>query len=402
MLLLIVIHMIITVENVLESLFATPVKIATPCKTEETYSHDSILDRSVTSVQEGSVTMKEKLPTGVTSNEKAQNAGYEIENNLGTGAALPGHDGDEICKDVNEVESFDKVLDGSATSVQELSEAMKENVATEVTSIEKANTAEYEIGGNLGTGAALSDNGGDDICEDVNEVERVLDGSVTRIQECSEAMKESVATGVTSNEKAHNAGYEVGRNLGTGAALSNNGGDTIFEDVNEVESFELLNTSTGVLFEAEYDGCEALEDQLTHSKEEWLLESNTITEEYIEEQAIPLAESCLNDEETEKSIISVYGSPQDLYELMSESRDCKSEAHNKFKGDMTQSTTSELSDANLQKSEVPENSHLPAACTNDHDNLRETTIKTPNDPEVENIGSSIKGSIYLIVMYSKY
>ncbi|XP_042067187.1 dentin sialophosphoprotein-like isoform X1 [Salvia splendens] len=188
-------------ENVLESLFVTPVKIATPCKTEETYSHDSILDGSVTSVQEGSVTMKENVPTGVMSNEKAQNAGYEIENNLGTGAALPGHGGDDIREDVNEFESFDRVLDGSATSVQEWSEAMKENVATEVTSNEKANTAGYEIGGNSCTGAALSDNGGDDICEDVNEVERVLDGSVTSIQECSEAMKENVATGVTSNER---------------------------------------------------------------------------------------------------------------------------------------------------------------------------------------------------------
>ncbi|XP_047980095.1 uncharacterized protein LOC125221845 isoform X2 [Salvia hispanica] len=510
--------------NALESLFATPVKI-TPCKTEETYSHGSILDGSVMSVQEGSVTMKGNVPTGVTSNEKAQNAGYEIENNLGTGAALPSHGGDGICEDVNEVESFDRVLDGSATSIQEWSEAMKENVATDVTSNEKENTAGYEIGGNLGTGAALSDNGGDDICEDVNKVERVLDGSVTSIQECSEAMKENVATDVTSNEKentagyeiegnlgtgaallsdncgddiwkdvnevervldgsvtsiqecseamkenvatdvtsnekentagyeiggnlgtgaalsdnggddicedvnevervldgsvtsiqeyseamkenvatgvatnekAHNAGYEVESNLGTGVALSNNGGDAIFEDVNEVESVELLNTFTGVLFEAEYDGCEALEDQLTHSKEECLLESNSITEEDIEEHAIPLAESCLNDEETEKSIISVSGSPRDLYELMSESRSCKSEAHNKFKGEMTQSTTSELSDANLQKSEVPENSHLPAACTNDHYNLRETSIKTSNEPEVENIGSSNRGISSLI------
>ncbi|XP_042039999.1 uncharacterized protein LOC121785626 isoform X2 [Salvia splendens] len=383
-------------ENVLESLFATPVKIATPCKTEETYSYDSILDGSVTSVHEGSVTMKENVPTGVTSNEKAQNAGYEIENNLGTGAALPGHGGDDICEDANNVESFDRVLDGSATLVQEWSEAMKENVATEVTSNEKANTGGYEIGGNLGTGAALSDNGGDDICEDVNEVERVLDGSVTWIQECSEAMKENVATVVTSNEKAHNAGYEVESNLGTGAALSNNGGDAIFEDVNEVESFELLNTFTGVLFEAEYDGCEALEDQLTHSKEECLLESNSITEEDIEEHAIPLAEPCLNDEETEKSIISVSGSPRDLYELRPESLSCKSEAHNKFNGEMTQSTTSELFDANLQKSDVPENSHLPSACNNDHDNSRETSIKTSNDPEVENIGSFNKGISPLI------
>ncbi|KAL1543695.1 hypothetical protein AAHA92_20636 [Salvia divinorum] len=407
-------------ENVLASLFATPVKTMTPCKTDEIYSHDRILDGSVTSIQEWSEAMKENAATGVTSNEEAHNAGYEIESNIGTGGALlSDNGGDDICEDANEVESFDRALDKSETSIQEWSEAMKENVATGVTSNEEAHNAGYEIERNLGTGTALSDNGGDDICEDAKEVEsfnRALDGSVTLIQELSEAVKENVGTGVSSNEEVHNAGYEIESNLGTGAAFSDNGGDDTCEDANEVEinlgtgaalsdnrgddicedlkeveSFELLNTSTGVLFKAEYDGCEALEDHLTHSKEKCLQESNSITEEDMEEHVIPQAESRLNDEATEKSIISVSGSP-----YMSEPRSYKSETNNKFEGEMTQSNISESSGVDLQKSDVPEKSHLPSACNNDHDNLRETSIETSSDPEVANIGSSEKGVSPLI------
>ncbi|XP_057795394.1 uncharacterized protein LOC131011641 isoform X1 [Salvia miltiorrhiza] len=209
--------------------------------------------------------------------------------------------------------------------------------------------------------------------------DRVLDGSVTSIKECSEAMKENVAAGSTSYEKAQNIGYEIENNLGIGASLSDNGGDDICEDTNEVERFELLNTSTGVLSGAEYDGCEALEDQLTHRKEECLQEIISVTQEDREGHVIPLAESCLNDEATEKSFINASGSQRNFYEL--ESCTHMSEI----------CTISELSDADPQKSVVPESSHLPTACSNDGDILRETLIETSSDPEVAKIGSSKKG-----------
>ncbi|KAH6759095.1 hypothetical protein C2S51_019330 [Perilla frutescens var. frutescens] len=205
-----------------------------------------------------------------------------------------------------------------------------------------------------------------------------IEESVTSIKECSGTMKENDATESTSNEKVQNAGYEVENNLCIGDSLSDYGGDDICEEMNEVESSELLNTPTRILSGAGYDGCEALEDQLKQNKEEECLKETDLITEEDEEQVIPLAQSCLLDEATEKNVISSSGTH------MLETLSCKSKAHGKSEEEMEQSTEAvfDLSDADLQKSDVPENSHLLTVGSDDGNILREASIETSSDPEI--------------------
>lgn len=244
--------------------------------------------------------------------------------------------------------------------------------------------------------------------------DRIPDSSVTSIKGCSETMKENIATESMSDRKAQNAGYEVESNVCNGASLSGNGGDDICKGINEVESVLLPSKSTGVLSGAEYDGCEGMEDQLAQNTVEFVKETNLLTGEDKKEHVIPLAQSCLHDEALEKNIISSSCSPCDLYELegcahVSKTLSCHSKAHNKSEGEMIQNTEAvvESSDADLQKSDVPENSHLLTAGSDDGNDLRETSVETSSDPEEAKIGSSQndvadEGSFNLIVLWRKY
>ncbi|KAH6800166.1 hypothetical protein C2S52_000630 [Perilla frutescens var. hirtella] len=210
-----------------------------------------------------------------------------------------------------------------------------------------------------------------------------MEESVASIKECSGTMKENDATESTPNEKVQNAGYEVENNLCIGASLSDYGGDEICQEMNEVESSDLLNTPTRILSGAGYDGCEALEDQLKQNKEEECLKGTNLITEEDEEHVILLAQSCLHDEATEKNIISSSGTH------MLETLSCKSKAHGKSVEEMEQITEAvfELSDADLQKLDVPENSHLLTVGSADGSILREASIETSSDPEIEKNGS---------------
>lgn len=90
----------IYVESELKRLFATPVKMLTPFKIEETYSHERILDSSVTSIKKCCDTMKGNAAAESMPDEEVQNAGYEVENNFSIGTPLSDNGGDDICEEI--------------------------------------------------------------------------------------------------------------------------------------------------------------------------------------------------------------------------------------------------------------------------------------------------------------
>lgn len=201
-------------------------------------------------------------------------------------------------------------------------------------------------------------------------------------------LHEIVATESLSYEKAQNAGHDVENNLNVGASLSDDGGDNICKGIDEVETFELPNTSTRVPSGAVHESCEALEDQLVQNKEESLQEADSRREEDMEEHAIPLAESSLIDEAIENNVISTSGSPQVSNKIENYSGMSKVE-----------------SDADIQMSGVSDDCHLDSSL---NDNiLREAPAETSSDSDVAKIISlekdvTEKGTVNLIVMWSRY
>ncbi|KAI3464683.1 hypothetical protein Pfo_021346 [Paulownia fortunei] len=236
--------------------------------------------------------------------------------------------------------------------------------------------------------------------------DKKLDRAAMSTPECVGTMKEIAATQIKSDETVRDNENELENSICLGNSSSDNSEDVTNEELHEVESVALVNISTTVLSEAEYDGYVASGEQLTENTCKCLKETNFIKEEKI----IPLGQSCLNDEatdndsaSTEKNIISSSVSLRNLDKLegcrdmlidtdLSENLSCGNRVYNKSKGQMAQSSEAafELSDADFQKSNVPENSYHLTACYEDGDFLRKTSIDTFRgslDAEIANTDS---------------
>lgn len=177
------------------------------------------------------------------------------------------------------------------------------------------------------------------------------------------------------DEKVQGAGFELGNSLCIGDLVSDDGGEDTCGKMTDVESVELNDTFTTVLYETEFDGCEAFEEQLTENTEECRRGMHFMTEGN-EEKVTPLGQYCLYDEETdndsesrEANINSMSGTPNSLDKLegcqevltdtvLSESLKCKRRVDQKSEQEMPQSTEAavQLSNADLRKSNISKSS----------------------------------------------
>ncbi|XP_011101250.1 uncharacterized protein LOC105179348 isoform X2 [Sesamum indicum] len=233
-----------------------------------------------------------------------------------------------------------------------------------------------------------------------------LDRTVMSFKECIDPTKQ-----IESDEELADAGREVDKGFYPGNSSSEKVEDVTNDELKEFDSVELENNCMStVLSEAEVDGCEASEEQFTESTCNCKEETNSVTEENKEEMIISLGDACLYEEatedysaSTEKNIRISSGSMRnsdkdenctdklidtDLSENFSHgSRFCGIS-----EGTMTPSSEAAggLSDADHQKSNVPQDNHCDNSCNKDVNILRETSadnLRGPLDPEIATCGS---------------
>ncbi|KAL6524946.1 hypothetical protein OROMI_030539 [Orobanche minor] len=230
--------------------------------------------------------------------------------------------------------------------------------------------------------------------------EKKLDRAELSITECVGTTKENAEAQIKSGEKVRAAENELENSLCRES--SSDGEEINYEESIESESAELVNASTLILSEAS-------DEHLVESTCECLMKSDFETEENSEETIISLGESCLYEgatdydcDLTEKITISSPGSVGNLSKLegcqdmvidtdSSEKLICGSRGCLKSNRKVAQSSEAkfELSDVDIQKPNILENSHnLTAYC--EDNKLSETLIDTfegSMDSKVANIAS---------------
>ncbi|PIN04482.1 hypothetical protein CDL12_22982 [Handroanthus impetiginosus] len=120
-------------ENQLKLLFATPIKIVTPCKVDETSAHEEKLDNAAM-FKECVRRMKENVVTQIKSDEKVGDSGNEFEYSLPIRNSLPRNGEDVTSKELHQAEGVELVnkcttpvlsgseYDGCEVSKQQLTE----------------------------------------------------------------------------------------------------------------------------------------------------------------------------------------------------------------------------------------------------------------------------------------